>query len=81
MSRCGSCWSFSSTAALESAYYIGTGTSATTNPIHLSEQHLVSCVNRASTGRNYISQGCDGGNADDVFDYVMRDNQTTAAKW
>lgn len=54
--RCGSCWAFAATTALESAYYITKGTTRNSNPISLSNQHLVSCVNSAT---GYGSFGCE----------------------
>lgn len=48
--NCGSCWSFSSTGILESAYYLKYGTL-----YKLSEQYLVSCASSPA------GQGCNGG--------------------
>ena len=45
---CGSCWTFSSTGAMEGAYAVKTG-----NLVQFSEQQLVDCVYRAN--------GCNGG--------------------
>lgn len=71
--RCGSCWAFSATAAIESAYHIATRTNASADPLNLSEQHLTSCVNAAN---GHYSQGCNGGGSDDAINYVFKFNQT-----
>ena len=60
--QCGSCWSFSSTGALEGAYAIKNG-----NLVSFSEQELVDCSNIKNGGSN---MGCNGGNMQPTFDWI-----------
>jgi C1A family cysteine protease len=62
--QCGSCWSFSTTGALEGAYYITYG-----NLKSFSEQQLVSCDNRKNGGKD---MGCNGGLMDNAFSWIEK---------
>jgi C1A family cysteine protease len=60
--HCGSCWSFSSTGALEGIYKVTTG-----KLIEFSEQQLVDCDNLKNGGRDH---GCNGGIMDNAFTWI-----------
>jgi len=60
--QCGSCWTFSSTGALEGAHQIATGTL-----LSFSEQQIVDCANAK---HGYASFGCNGGNQSVAFKYL-----------
>ncbi|XP_010261858.1 PREDICTED: thiol protease aleurain-like [Nelumbo nucifera] len=57
--HCGSCWTFSTTGALEAAY-----TQAFGKSISLSEQQLVDCA------RAFNNFGCNGGLPSQAFEYI-----------
>jgi cathepsin H len=56
---CGSCWTFSTTGALEAAHALVFG-----EIISLAEQQLVDCA------RNFDTAGCDGGLPSHAFEYI-----------
>ncbi|XP_004480426.1 pro-cathepsin H [Dasypus novemcinctus] len=60
---CGSCWTFSTTGALESAIAIATG-----KLLPLAEQQLVDCAG------NFNNHGCRGGLPSQAFEYIRYNN-------
>lgn len=62
--QCGSCWTFSTTGALEGIYKIKTGTLDS-----FSEQQLVDCDNFRHGGKDH---GCNGGLMDNAFNWISK---------
>jgi C1A family cysteine protease len=62
--QCGSCWSFSTTGALEGAFFIKNGILQS-----FSEQQLVDCDNFRNGGKDH---GCKGGLMDNAFSWISK---------
>lgn len=64
--QCGSCWAFATTANAESVWAIAKG-----QLLDLSEEFLVDCA----SGIGYFNMGCDGGQPDSAFKYMINNGQ------
>lgn len=64
--QCGSCWSFSTTGALEGAYFVKYG-----ELVSFSEQNLVDCDRILHGGSDHA---CNGGMMDDAFKWASTNN-------
>jgi len=62
--QCGSCWSFSTTGAIEGAYFLKTGTL-----VSFSEQNLVDCDRLIHGGTDHA---CNGGMMEDAFTWALK---------
>jgi len=66
--QCGSCWAFSATEGVESAYYL-----ANKKMYQLSPQQIVSC--------DYVDAGCNGGDLPTAFAYVKSKGLETSQSY
>lgn len=70
--QCGSCWAFATTANAESVWALNKG-----QLYDLSEEFLVDCA----TGRGYNDMGCNGGNPDSAFKYMINNGQCAESSY
>ena len=70
--QCGSCWAFATTANAESVWAISKG-----QLLDLSEEFLVDCA----SGIGYFNLGCNGGQPDSAFKYMINNGQCTEASY
>lgn len=70
--QCGSCWAFATTANAESVWAISSG-----NLLDLSEEFLVDCA----SGTGYFNMGCNGGNPDSAFKYMINNGQCSETSY
>lgn len=70
--QCGSCWAFATTANAESVWAISSG-----KLLDLSEEFLVDCA----TGLGYFNMGCNGGQPDSAFKYMINNGQCSESSY
>jgi cathepsin L len=70
--QCGSCWAFATTANAESVWALFSG-----KLLDLSEEFLVDCA----TGVGYFNMGCNGGNPDSAFKYMINKGQCSESSY
>ncbi len=70
--QCGSCWAFATTANAESVWAISKG-----ELLDLSEEFLVDCA----SGVGYFNLGCNGGQPDSAFKYMINNGQCTETSY
>ena len=70
--QCGSCWAFSTTSNAESVWAISSG-----QLLDLSEEFLVDCA----SGAGYYNMGCNGGNPDSAFKYMINNGQCSESSY